>query len=1136
MPPFLPRKHLRSPSPEAGPSKHPSRGKANATTPAVRKPTLFDDLDSGTGKRRSAEDQKALLDKLAATDEESSLSSLSSEDDFEDVPGAKRQKITNDSEDEDEEIEFEDVETYTAPTQLGTAPSGDLELTLTRDTRISLINPSGNKKGPTKIERQIRLNTHQVHVQFLMYHNAIRNAWLCDKQLQEILLKQLSPGINKEIEKWRRKSGIPQKDEDPPEPQVKGKGKGKEKATAPNVKISNPRSQRDWGQPAGKLEAGAVDISGGDPLYKLIPPLVSFWRQRFRITAPGLRKLGYMPLQTLDEMTKSFEKGPHDPEKHGEKIVNIEEFHECARKMEGSRDVGAQLFTALLRGIGLETRLVANLQPVGFNWSQYEEASEKNARQLKKSRVSRQDSEHSSHSDDSAEEEKVPAKRKSPKPKAGPRSKTAAKPPPKTAHHSLQGEKGAPIDLSSSDLSSLDSDKESVVDVTPVKQSVKPSLPYDKDLVVPSYWSEVLSPVTNEYLPVDAVVLHLYATSQVQYERFLPPSKSEKSRHITSYVVGHSSDGTAKEVTTRYLKHKRWPGKTKGYRLPAEKIRVYDDNGKLKHSELKDWFKIVMSGYNRGSVKYPLTEIDHHEDATILQPAKNEKTVVEEGKETQEYYKKSPEFVLERFLKREEALLPGSKHVKMFTTKGKKGAPDTEEKVFLRKDVVKCKSEETWHKEGRIPTPGVEPLKKVAYRAGTITRIRQLKEMEQVTGIKPVQGLYSLEQTEWIVSPPIVNGHIPTNSYGNFDLFVESMLPPGAVHLPYRYTATICKRLGISYGEAVTDFEFGHRVAIPVITGVVIAKEYEDMVMAEWQKFNDEKIRKENEKRRKAAVDMWRRMLGGLRIIERFVAVHGDDGGHVADKINPFVNRNATAPSDQAVEQDHKSIAQLDEDLAGGFFQDGYDEEEVEQPFLKYFPGTHDADDTADGGGFLVDDHEDLPDPVNQPEAIPYTFLSNQRTMDGGGFEEDEEMEDREAIETPKPVKKRGRPAAVSTTKSATKARAVATPKAPSSARQSRASTFKPAKKRNSRVENSEDGEDSPLSEAESGQDSEEEEQPPKKVAKRAPTKRTSKVTPASASNTVVRRTPRRTAAKKSETALRSHYFDHGDDADDGDE
>jgi hypothetical protein len=87
-----------------------------------------------------------------------------------------------------------------------------------------------------------------------------------------------------------------------------------------------------------------------------------------------------------------------------------------------------------------------------------------------------------------------------------------------------------------------------------------------------------------------------------------------------------------------------------------------------------------MGAYTRGTQKCPRTEIDDHEDATDLKPVKPVKREVEEGKETLQSYKASLEFVLERHLKREEALVPGAKHVKMFTIKGK-GDDTIEEKV-----------------------------------------------------------------------------------------------------------------------------------------------------------------------------------------------------------------------------------------------------------------------------------------------------------------------------------------------------------------------------------------------------------------------------------------------------------------------
>jgi xeroderma pigmentosum group C-complementing protein len=1136
MPPFLPRKRLRSTSPETGPSKAKGERKAKSVSTTPRKPTLFDDLDAGTGSKRTAEHNTALLEKLAATDDESSLSSLS-DDEFEDVPNAKRQKVDEESEDEDEDIEFEDVETNAAPAPSGPIPSGDLELTLRKDERISIANPLGMKKGPSKIERQIRVATHQVHVQMLMFYNAIRNAWLCDQELQQILVKQLSPGVLQEIERWRRNSGLEVEEEEV----LKGKGKGKAKNA--KGKKADARSQRDWGQPAERLATGEVNMSRGDPLFRLLKVLVSYWRQRFRITAPGLRKLGYMSLERLDEETKSFERKDHDPERHGERIRDLKEFKECAKSMEGSRDVGAQLFTGLLRGLGLEARLVANLQPVGFGWSQAEEALEKNPRKLKKAKDVNLSEDFFEDGDNATEEEKHASKSTTKKKgKAPAKLKKAPKAPPKSARRSSRGDgqKDAPIDLSESDEAPVESDDESVIDVTPAKKRSQASLPYDKDLVTPSYWTEVLSPVTNTYTPVDAVVAQLLATSKELLEKFLPPTKSEKAKHITSYVIGHSPDGTAKDVTTRYLKGRMWPGRTKGNRLPVEKVPIHDRRGKIKHYEQYDWFKTVMSGYVRGSQKCPRTEIDDHEEATILKPVKREKKVVEEGKESLQYYKSSSEFVLERHLKREEALVPTAKHVKMFTVKGK-GDNSTEEKVFLRKDVVACKSMETWHKEGRAPIPGEEPLKRVPYRAATTNRRRELAEAEHASGEKVLQGLYSRDQTDWIIPPPIENGIIPKNSFGNIDLYVDSMLPEGAVHIPYRGTVKICKRLGIDYAEAVTGFEFGHRMAVPIITGVVVAEEHYDTMMAEFEKDEAERVRKEDEKRRKLIVNTWRKYLMGLRIVERMKEEYGDDtGGDEVDALNPWTNKKKEKEADKETEARRRIMQQRDEDNAGGFFPEGHDEEEPDSHHPSgFFPVAHDDDDDT-GGGFIVEGHDEEPakPTIGQAYATRQSLQSNGKPAADQTSEEDEALEDEEMediepepeVEAPA-LKKRGGPSGSANKASGSKSTPKVTPKTKTPAKRSAPQQKTPASrstgKRKQQIEDSEGEGDgiSSLSELESENVDSEIEAPPKKGARRA-------TMPAKASATP-RKTPRRNAARKSETALRSHYFEHDEDDED---
>jgi xeroderma pigmentosum group C-complementing protein len=54
---------------------------------------------------------------------------------------------------------------------------------------------------------------------------------------------------------------------------------------------------------------------------------------------------------------------------------------------------------------------------------------------------------------------------------------------------------------------------------------------------------------------------------------------------------------------------------------------------------------------------------------------------------------------LERHLRREEALRPGSKPVRTFTSG--KGEKAREEVVYNRKDLYICRTVENWYKEGK---------------------------------------------------------------------------------------------------------------------------------------------------------------------------------------------------------------------------------------------------------------------------------------------------------------------------------------------------------------------------------------------------------------------------------------------------
>jgi len=519
-----------------------------------------------------------------------------------------------------------------------------------------------------------------------------------------------------------------------------------------------------------------------------------------------------------------------------------------------------------------------------------------------------------------------------------------------------RGAHNAPIDLSdessegsirsSNEKDDDDDDDASVIDITPSVPRKKANKNFDRDLPYPIYWTEIISPITNDAYPVDSLVIsHAVSTSAEDIAQFEPRgAKAEKAKQILAYVVAHSADGTAKDVTTRYLKRHMWPGRTKGVRMPVEKIPVYNKWGKIKHFEIYDWFKAVMSGYARTHVMR--TAVDDLEEAKDLRPVKPEKKEAKVSDETLQGYKDSAEYVLERHLRREEALVPGAEPVKSFTTG--KGDKVREEWVYRRTDVEICRTSESWHKGGRAVIAGAHPLKMVPIRAVTLTRKREVEEAERDGGEKLKQGLYAEHQTDWIIPPPIEKGMIPKNAYGNMDCYVPSMVPKGAVHIPLRGTRRICKRLGFDFAEAVTGFEFGNKRAVPVVTGVVIAEENEHAVIDEWEKDEKERLVKEEGKREKMALAMWHKWLMGLRIVRRVREEYGGEADeHMKEELNPFTNQNKakkSAPSEPQIDAQHtkKRLDTIKDDAPAGFLAD-------------------DGASDVEGGGFLPEGNEEEP-------------------------------------------------------------------------------------------------------------------------------------------------------------------------------
>lgn len=665
---------------------------------SAKKPGLFDTADTPDASA-TLQDNKAFVDQLSGSESDSSFSRVSTAD-FEDAlspPKPKRPKIAYHEEGDEDEVDWEDaIDPFATPdTSLAAGQSADLlELTLEKSANNgSSTNPHGKKKGPSKIERQIRISTHMMHVQFLLFHNLIRNGWTCDKEIQRILVSQLPPSVNKEITRWKTAAGLI------PDAAVEDRKSAAHEAKRGKRTKQSERNQRDWGGPAQRQERGAANMSRGDPTLRLLKILAAYWKKRFTVTAPALRKQGYKALAVLEEQIASYRNDKHDPEQHGERIWDIVDFRKLAQSCEGSRDVGAQLFTALIRGLGIEARLVASLQPVGFGWSKNEEASQKRTYVSKLLNMN--------------DTNQIPAPSEESDFTSTPAATKSAKETRRTIgrRDKIRGARSAPIDLSENSVEdngegilSDDDEAASIIDVKPPTPRARANMNYDIDMPFPTYWTEVVSPITSEIIPVDPIILvPAVATNPEHLAQFESRgAKADKAKQVFGYIVAYSTDGTAKDVTTRYLKRHMWPGKTRGVRIPVEKVPVYNKTGKIKHYVDYDWFKTVMSDYSRTpDMRTVADNIEEAKDLKALEPEKKEPKA-SEG--TLQSFKNSAEYVLERHLRREEALRPGSKPVKTLITG--KGSNVKEELVYRRSDVEMCRTGESWHKEGRAVKPG----------------------------------------------------------------------------------------------------------------------------------------------------------------------------------------------------------------------------------------------------------------------------------------------------------------------------------------------------------------------------------------------------------------------------------------------
>ncbi|KEF52151.1 uncharacterized protein A1O9_11777 [Exophiala aquamarina CBS 119918] len=703
---------------------------------------------------------------------------------------------------DDSDVEFEDVELEPAQDDVDMDENPEqktLQLDLSTPALENSRSAVRRRKPVGSAERKKRLEVHKAHLICLLAHMSCRNRW-CESESVHAVLKPLVP----------RKV----------------------------ISLLHDDGSKAQYQRSHSFTKGIEEIC-------------LLWRTTWNISERGMRRAHWKEevdaLKEIDDI---------------EDLVEFEDFRSAAISHRGSRDLGAQLFCALLRSIAVDARLTCSLQVLPFSGVAKGLTPEK----------------------------------------------------PKAQYYQAPSQN---------------------YNSSPFSRPERASGPPRKRIVdspFPIFWVEVFSPATSTWIPVDPLVRNTINKPKTGFE----PPASDQLNSMT-YVLAFEDDGSAKDVTRRY---------TQWFNAKTRKQRVESTKGGA------EWWKQTMDVFQK-----PFTEIrDEIEDADLLRRAATEPM----PRNVQDF-KGHPVYVLERHLRRNEVISP--RHVVGKVSAGSNRNAKLED-VFRRRDVHVCRTADAWYRRGRDVNEGEQPLKRALPRQKRDAAARRINDFEN-EGEEADEGmaLYAQFQTSLYEPPPVTDGQIPRNAYGNLDVYVPSMIPAGAAHIRHPLAAQAAKVLEINFVEAVTGFEFKGRQGTAVIDGVVVQINMCTAMVHVIEGLESQANEEIEAQRSRLLLGMWKRWLAALRIREK---VHREYGTGEEDN-------HANDSADQ--EEDNESTYQGGEE-AGGFMPEASEgpAHAVEKDYSLSFPSLKEI-------GLLLPPavvHQDVII-VRSPNSLPHASESTAR-------------------------------------------------------------------------------------------------------------------------------------------------------------
>ncbi|KAI2726189.1 hypothetical protein CBS147332_3076 [Penicillium roqueforti] len=454
-----------------------------------------------------------------------------------------------------------------------------------------------------------------------------------------------------------------------------------------------------------------------------------------------------------------------------------------------------------------------------------------------------------------------------------------------------------------------------------------------RDSPFPVFWVEAFNEAAQKWVSIDPIV----TKSLAKPSKFEPPASD--SLNLMNYVVGFEDDASARDVTRRYVK---------AFNAKTRKLRVESTRSG------EEWWNKALKAYEK-----PFFE---DRDAAEISELTS-KSAAEPMPRNIQDFKDHPIYALERHVRRNEVIHP--KRIIGHVGLGKSVArSETSEPVYRRADLHIVRSSDKWYRLGRDVRVGEQPLKRVAVsrnKAGSLSDDEDGNESQETT-------LYAEFQTEIYVPPPVVQGRIPKNAYGNLDVYVPSMVPSGGVHIKRPEAVRAARILGIDYADAVTGFDFRGRRGTAVFGGIVIAVEYQEALEEVLRGLEDERRHAALEARTAEALRFWRLFLVKLRIAERVKEYASDNEEQqlkgIEDEMDVEDAGGGFFPEpDQPANSPSLKVLGKGKMVHDQNFSEEYTEPEME-------PSLHEEDYIL-GGGFLPDDHDPAPNPVEPPKPAP---------------------------------------------------------------------------------------------------------------------------------------------------------------------